>query len=317
MSSIIVNILEDFLGKYHNHNEDKNQINFDCPACAADKGLINGDGKGNLEINYNKGVYKCWVCKDTNNMSGYIPSLIRRYGTIKQLKQYLILKPETKILTGDKEYVPVKVYLPDTFTTLSEKYIYDNNYVIALDYLKKRGITQDIIDYYQLGYTYSGKYFLRIIIPSYNQIGELNYFSGRAFSWVKPKYKNFDSDKQYMIFNEGKINWDSTIYLVEGPFDHIVTPNSIPLLGKYMYELLFQTIIEKAKGSIVIVLDEDAERDAENIYKQLFYSPVGNLVKIVKLPRGIDIAKIHEKFGKRGVIKILSKAKRLVRFKYN
>lgn len=317
MSSFVVNILEDFLGDYRKHNEDKGQISFDCPACAADKGLINGDGKGNLEINYELGVFKCWACKDINNMSGYIPNLIKRFGNKKQLKQYLILKPETKKEeTESGIIIPTKIKLPDSFKSLSNQYIYDENYNLAIKYLKDRGITQKIIDYYRLGYTTSGSHFLRVIIPSYNDEGELNYFAGRAFSWVKPKYLNCDADKTNIIFNEYKINWDATIYLVEGPFDHIITPNSIPLLGKYMSDLLFETIIEKAKANIVIVLDADAEKDAENLYRKLFYSPVGHLVKIVKLPEEYDIAKIHEKLGEKGVIKFLSRAKRLKRFKY-
>jgi hypothetical protein len=317
MSSFIVDILSDFLGEPRKHTEEKGQISFDCPACAADKDLIGGDGKGNLEVNYEKGVYKCWSCKDTNHMSGYIPSLIRKYGQKKHLKQYLIIKPDSKIdKYGSEEKQLVEVKLPETFLSLKDKYIYDSRYQEAMKYLKGRRITQDIIDYYNIGYTSSGKHFLRVVIPSYDSCEELNYFVGRAFSWVKPKYMNDESDKSFIIFNENKIKWDATIYLVEGPFDHIVTPNSIPLLGKYISDLLLETLITKAKGNIVIVLDADAEKDAENLYKQLFYTPIGHLVKIVILPRDYDIAKIHQDFGRKEVIKVLRTAKRLTRFKY-
>jgi hypothetical protein len=46
----------------------------------------------------------------------------------------------------------------------------------------------------------------------------------------KLKYINPKAEKQEIIFNIGKLNLDATIYLVEGVTDHIVTPNSIPLL---------------------------------------------------------------------------------------
>jgi DNA primase len=319
MSSLVIDILEEFLGDHKKHSEEKGQISFDCPACAADKGLIHGDGKGNLEINYNKGVYKCWACKDINFMSGYLPSLIRRYGNKDLLRRYKILKPETFIVNEENKVIPSFIDLPESFASLKNEYPYDRNYHEVMKYLKKRNITQDIIDYYNLGYTTSGKFFLRLIIPSYNTEGEVNYFSGRAFSWVKPKYKNPDSeiiDKTDIIFNEGRINWDATIYLVEGPIDHIVTPNSIPLLGKYISDLLLQTLIEKAKAPIVIVLDADALKDAKNLYKTLLYSPVGHLVRLVLLPDEYDIAKIHQNYGRKGVIKILSKAKRVKSFKF-
>jgi hypothetical protein len=49
----------------------------------------------------------------------------------------------------------------------------------------------------------------------------------------KLKYINPKAEKQEIIFNIGKLNLDATIYLVEGVTDHIVTPNSIPLLRLY------------------------------------------------------------------------------------
>jgi len=323
VSAYVIDILEQFLGDHRKHTEDKGQISFDCPACAADKGLIDGDGKGNLEVNYTKGVYKCWSCKDINNMSGYIPSLIRRWGNPVLLKRYKILRPDPIILDGDGEeiekVIPSFIQYPETFLSLRKDYPYDKHYHEVMKYLKERNITQDIIDYHNLGYTTGGKHFLRLIIPSYNDENQLTYFAGRAFSWVKPKYMNVHGDvidKMDVIFNEGKINWDATIYLVEGPIDHVVTPNSIPLLGKYMSDILFETLIERAKAPIVIVLDADAQRDAQNLYKKLLYSPIGHLVRLVVLPDDYDIAKIHEKLDKWGVIKVLGKAKRLTRFSY-
>jgi DNA primase len=72
----------------------------------------------------------------------------------------------------------------------------------------------------------------RIIIPSYDLNGDLNYFIARWYpkEYNKLKYINPKAEKQEIIFNIGKLNLDATIYLVEGVTDHIVTPNSIPLL---------------------------------------------------------------------------------------
>ena len=53
MSELIVEILEGILGKPKNHHKSKGQMSFDCPVCSYEiKGLSKGDGKGNLEINY-------------------------------------------------------------------------------------------------------------------------------------------------------------------------------------------------------------------------------------------------------------------------
>ena len=60
MSQIIADILKQFLGEPHEHNEEKGQMSFDCPACAEDKGLANGcgDGKHKLALNYKKNIYQ-------------------------------------------------------------------------------------------------------------------------------------------------------------------------------------------------------------------------------------------------------------------
>ena len=52
MSSFIIDILSDFLGDYHNHNESSKQVNYDCPSCRQSKylkGLKNMDIKAVME----------------------------------------------------------------------------------------------------------------------------------------------------------------------------------------------------------------------------------------------------------------------------
>lgn len=310
MSKIIVGILEDFLGKPKKHNESKGQIAFDCPACAIDKGMPNGDGKGNLEINYYKGVYKCWACSQHNNMHGPIPKLIKLYGNNKILEEFYIFKPEAKPV--EYKYTVESLSLPEGFTKLTKHRKYDNEYIEAIRYLKKRRIGLDIIARYNLGFCRYGEEKGRIIIPSYDINDDLNYYTGRAFrKTVWPKYINPDLDKKNIIFNEGKINWDATIYLVEGPFDHMVVPNSIPLLGKYISDKLFETLLEKANVDVVIVLDDDAKKDIDYLNKKLNINQLYGRVKVVYLPDGYDIAKIHEKYGRKGVLKVLRRAKKI------
>ena len=54
-TQLLVGLLEDFLGRPKAHYPNKGQISFDCPTCSHEiKGLDEGDGKGNLEINYHK-----------------------------------------------------------------------------------------------------------------------------------------------------------------------------------------------------------------------------------------------------------------------
>jgi DNA primase len=312
MSILLVDILESFLGEIRKHNEDTGQTAFDCPACSEEKGMSNGDGKGNLEINYHRSMFKCWSCQDTNNMHGPILKLLKRYGTPKVIRDYLIVKPDANIAVG-KERVEVVVELPEGYKKLSECTDKDYKSSIAKSYLYDRGITDYIIEEFEIGYTYKGKFFNRIIIPSYNTEGKLNYFIARWFSKEKTKikYLNPDAEKQEIIFNERKINLDATIYLVEGATDHIVTPNSVPLLGKYISEQLLELLHDHATGYIVIVLDDDAWEDAINLYKKLDFGNLTGRIKICKCPEGHDPSKIFEKLGNNGIVKLLMGARHL------
>ena len=89
--SAIVEILEDILGDYRNHNDYRGQISFSCPTCSYDiKGLDELDGKGNLEVNYKQGVYKCWVCAESHDTHGSVYKLIKKFGNPRQLKKYML-----------------------------------------------------------------------------------------------------------------------------------------------------------------------------------------------------------------------------------
>ena len=312
MEFLVVDILSSFLGEHRKHNEDTGQIAFDCPACSADKGLPEGDGKGNLEINYERGMFKCWACQETNNMHGPVTKLLKKYGTPKNLRDYLLVKPDSEQFLG-KEKKKIILTLPESYKKLAKCNGTEYKYQQAISYLRQRGITDEIIEKYDIGFTNKGKFFNRIIIPSYDSDGVLNYFIARWFpnEYTKLKYLNPEVEKQEIIFNEGKVNWDATIYLVEGATDHIVTPNSIPLLGKFISPILLDLLQEKAKAYVVVVLDDDAYEDAKRLYNELNFGNLRGKIKIVKCPNGYDPSKVFEKFGNKGIVKLLKSAYKL------
>lgn len=314
----IVNVFEDIFGVVRKYNESTSQVAFDCPACALDKNLPEGDGKGNLEINYKKNKYRCWSCQDVNQMHGSLHKLIKKYGTAKNQRDFLLLIPDT-LDEEEKEYVEIDLKLPEGFIALSDCKGNEYKYGQVMSYLKERGIGSDIIKEFGIGYTTRGKFFNRVIIPSINAQGKLNYFIARWFAkeFTKLKYLNPDEvEKQKIIFNEGRINWDATIYLVEGATDHIVTPNSIPILGKYLSLELIDMLYEKANGYIVILLDSDAYDDAKSLYKQLNFGKLYGRIRICKVPEGYDPSKIYEKLGRKGIVKLMKSADKLSELEY-
>lgn len=290
--SAVVDILEDILGEYRLHNDYRGQISFDCPVCSYEiKGLDEGDGKGNLEINYKQNVYKCWVCAETHETHGSLYKLIKKYGSPKQLKKYNLLKPEDNGEPFKRHYKQVRLpkeFIPFKNVSLGLKMT--PHFKQAWNYIKGRNITDEMIEKFNIGFCYQGPFENRIIIPSYDEEDNLNYFVARSYlSRTKMKYKNPEVDKDTLIWNEHLINWDEPVYIVEGAFDSIFLPNSIPMLGKFMTNILFNKLYDNAK-KIVIVLDPDAYDDQVRLYHKLNCGKLMGKVWSIKLEGDKDIA---------------------------
>lgn len=283
---VLVELLTDVLGDHHNHYESKGQISFDCPVCAQEKGIEKGDGKGNLEINYFQHVYKCWACGETHGTHGPLGKLFEQHATKKQKKVYDLIKPED-LKVKDKKKVWLK--LPDGYTKFEDSNPRFIPHKEAYNYLKSRGITDEMITKFNIGYTVQGPFSYRVIIPSYNSEGKLNYFVGRSWVPNKIKYKNPEVPKDEIIFNENLIDWDKNIFLVEGAFDSFFLENSIVMLGKKLSKLLFESLYNKANATITICVDGDAWSDGLKIYHELNGGRLYNKIKIIKLPSDKDV----------------------------
>ena len=136
-------------------------------------------------------------------------------------------------------------------------------------FLHNRGLTYKDILKYGLGYCSEGLYGNRVIVPSYDSDGQLNYFVGRDFYNSKMKYKNPPIPKDVIGFDL-YINWDEPIVLCEGVFDAIaIKRNAIPMFGKTIPKKLFKKIIEKNVKKVFLMLDEDAKSDSIKITENL------------------------------------------------
>jgi DNA primase len=118
----------------------------------------------------------------------------------------------------------------------------------------------------------------------------------------KAKYKNPEAEKDKIIFWENLIDWNEDVYLVEGVFDGLFLNNSIPMLGKHMSELLFETIYKKAKANVIICLDGDAWENAVKLYHELNGGDLYDKIKILKLPLDQDVCDLKGKIDEYYVI---------------
>lgn len=281
----LVELLEDVLGDHGLHYPNRGQISFNCPVCDDDR------NKHNLEVNYVDNVYKCWSCGDSEGTHGPLGKLFDKYGNKKQKKLYQVLKPETVV---KREKPKKQLKLPEGFTLFKDSSPVYPVRRAAINYLHNRGITDLMIEKYQIGFCDKGDHAGRIVIPSYDSNGELNYYIARSWNPMsRAKYKNPEAEKDKIIFWENLIDWNKDIYLVEGAFDGLFVENSIPMLGKHMSELLFNTIYKKAKGDVIICLDADAWQNAVNLYHELHGGELWGKIKLIKLPDDKDIADLR------------------------
>jgi DNA primase len=255
-------IVESFLGDYH---KTGNEYLYFCPFCK--------HHKRKMSLNFAKGKYKCWVC----DVSGNIRKLVRKKANYENFQKWKLLDGEVDLNTNLDDLFAETVEMGEEILSIPEKFVSltNNEELIsrkkALNYLKKREIDQQDILYWKIGFCFDGEYKDRIVIPSFNINGDLNYFIGRSITGSKfNKYKLPQASKD-IIFNELNIDFDHDIILVEGIFDAIKAgQNSVPLLGSTLREenKLFQKIVNY-DTAVYMALDPDATKKENEIIRKL------------------------------------------------
>ena len=154
--------------------------------------------KKKLTLRVDNEFYHCWVCG------------LRGRGLVRFFKIY---KPryletataifEKRVAEKEEDQLPA-VALPENFrllATLNGKA--DPDLRACKNYLLSRGFSQKDLWYFRLGAVSSGRYRRRIIIPSFDSDGVLNYFTARSID-ADPgrKYINPRVKRSEIIFNE-------------------------------------------------------------------------------------------------------------------
>ena len=235
--------------------------------------------KPKLQVNIQTGKWHCWVSNQGgHNLNQLFKKVGAGYQDFKLLNQLL---GETSFYQKDTDKKLEVIQLPQEMKLLSDKKDTSIIKEHALRFLRKRGITSEDIKRYNLGYCSEGVYQNRIIIPSYDSIGKLNYFVGRDFYASTLKYKNPPIPKDVIGFDL-YVNWSLPIILVEGVFDAMsIKNNSIPLFGKTILPKLYGKIIENKVKDIFIILDSDAFDDAIQITEKFVNEGISvNFVKL-------------------------------------
>ena len=254
----LVTLLEKVLMKSYQMKNGEHA--FHCPFC--------NHHKKKLQVNCETQKWHCWAC----NKGGYkIGILLRKINAPQQIitEVLKLLNDYVGTKKQQEEVTKYDVSLPRCYKPLWEK-TDDPLHKNAMYYLKRRGIGGKEILRYSIGFCSSNGYSNRIIVPSYDADGKLNYFIARdMFPNSSMKYKNPPMSKDTVAF-ELFINWNEPVILCEGVFDAItINKNAIPLLGKFPSKTLVMRLIEKRVKKIYVALDEDAKKDAVKLSKFL------------------------------------------------
>jgi transcription elongation factor Elf1 len=248
VNQLLVSLMDSVLGK--GKQTSRGNHAYHCPFCK--------HHKPKMEVNFTENKkghnpWHCWVC---NTRGKTIPNLLKKIEAYDKIEEAKKLIPQGSFV--EEVIVKNNLILPQEYTPFI-----DNPSSLmarhAYAYLKRRGVTKEDMIKYHMGYCESGEYKNMVVIPSYDAIGNLNYFTARSFE-KEPfrKYKNPSVSRDIVPF-EMFINWNSPLVLCEGPFDAIaIKRNAIPLLGKNIQTNLMKKIVSSKVEKIYIALDSDA-----------------------------------------------------------
>ena len=264
-------LLSSALGEYRRSGDE---LLFFCPFCQ--------HHKRKLSVNLKTNNYKCWVCDERGKN---VRRLLKTRLTHSQLYEWDKLNNVVDLTQLDdnifqEQIVTLEevIQLPEEFVSLANKNLPLSS-KFAMRYLLDRGYTKEDIVMWKVGYCSNGEYEGRVIVPSFNDNGDINYFVARSYADKFPKYMNPKVSKD-IVFNELYLDWNKDIILVEGVFDAMKAKNAIPLLGSTLNQKsnLFKKIVYY-EPDVYIALDPDAEKKASQLIENLIQYDL-NLYKI-------------------------------------
>lgn len=264
-------LLSAALGEYRRSGDE---LLFFCPFCQ--------HHKRKLSVNLKSNNFKCWICDERGKN---VRRLLKSRLTNSQLYEWDKINNVVDITQLDDNIFQEQVIaleeviqLPEEFISLANKNLPLSS-KFAMRYLLDRGYKKEDIVMWKVGYCSSGEYAGRVVVPSFNDNGDINYFVARSYTDKFPKYMNPKVSKD-IVFNELYLDWNKDIILVEGVFDAMKANNSIPLLGSTLNQKsnLFKKIIYY-EPNVYIALDPDAEKKASQLIENLIQYDL-NLFKI-------------------------------------
>jgi hypothetical protein len=250
------------LGEPRSTATRKGEFGFACPGKPGAGGCPSlKSGKAKLWVNPDNDRFNCWVC----GFHGGSLAILMVPGS-KEIEDYLESRPADA--RPQEEEKPLCFTLPPGFTPFGLRGSTSEGPYRS--YLTRRGVTEVTMSLYRMGYVDTGDLAGRVVVPSFDSLGSINFWSARTI-WndTRPTYKLPHATKN-IVSNEHMVDWTEPVYLVEGIFDEMaIGPQAISLYGKFMQPLLAQRLVERRPPIVYVCLDTDARGEAMGLMRRL------------------------------------------------
>lgn len=274
----LLEYLESRLGKCQGHGQERH---FFCPFCIDRVG--SESNKRKLDINVSSGKSGCYRCeyraggleklfRDMNGGALRLDEARLVYGRVQAPKTPDLA--DTVRATLREEPVDVRhlkpVALPREYVKLTSCTT-NPNARTAFRYLTKRGAGPELIEAFQIGYAWSGRYAMRLIFPVILG-GKVIYWTTRyagdhAIKSLNPDFEEGYLSKEEILFNYDACVGHKRIAVVEGPFSAMAfhPPElecpAVATFGKSPSArqlAMIEGMVKQGLEEVVIGLDPDA-----------------------------------------------------------
>jgi len=230
-------------GVVHFRTDEREMV---CPSC--------GDDENHFSVNVKKGLYNCYKCQ----LKG---SLLRVISQNRQKWLSAVGTPHERYRPGPSLAFPLcgtpisqvdrggvprhKKGEPIVMAALSAK-----------EYCLRRGMTNEQIDTYKVSVK---EYDPRVYFPYWDQGGDLTFWMGRATNdAVEPKTLEPPNTSKPLYGRHVSHIAGGLVVLVEGVFDHFVTPCSYALMGSGITGTQIAVLRLDGVKRVALIQDPDA-----------------------------------------------------------
>lgn len=235
-------------GEYRAHGD---QMDFECPNCR--------DSCGHFALDTKRLLFNCWKCGFSGRIH-YESITADDRRILWSLKQRAPVKPKV-VLDDVDRMIPVMEVLQSSVPQLLTASPIIQQHAVGLarsvvDYCTSRGMDEGQISKYQVSIRLFDN---RVYFPYWDDSRKVTWFSGRALDNSEPKtLEPSNSDKPLFGWHVTDHHQLPFAVLVEGIFDHLVTPNSYAIMGSVVSSIQVMQLMLTKAIMVFVIGDPDA-----------------------------------------------------------